>query len=142
MSEPLILSPARMASTRLPGRPLADICGAPMSVQVWRRAMEAKSGRVAVAAAEQEIVDAVIAAGGEAAVIPMRWLAKEVTVTTSMVFTLDEMATVGDLALDGRLNLTALVDDTITLDDLGRTIDDLANQRLDAVKILVDPTAG
>ena len=66
MSEPLILIPARMASTRLPGKPLADICGAPMIVQVWRRAMEAKSGRVAVAAAEQEIVDAVIAAGGEA----------------------------------------------------------------------------
>jgi 3-deoxy-manno-octulosonate cytidylyltransferase (CMP-KDO synthetase) len=66
MSEPLILIPARMASTRLPGKPLADICGAPMIVQVWRRAMEAKSGRVAVAAAEREIVDAVVAAGGEA----------------------------------------------------------------------------
>lgn len=66
MSEPLILIPARMASTRLPGKPLADICGAPMIVQVWRRAMEAKSGRVAVAAAEREIVDAVTHAGGEA----------------------------------------------------------------------------
>ncbi len=66
MSEPLILIPARMASTRLPGKPLADICGAPMIVQVWRRAMEAKSGRVAVAAAEREIVDAVVRAGGEA----------------------------------------------------------------------------
>lgn len=66
MSEPLILIPARMASTRLPGKPLADICGAPMIVQVWRRAMEAKSGRVAVAAAEPEIVDAVVRAGGEA----------------------------------------------------------------------------
>lgn len=66
MSEPLILIPARMASTRLPGKPLADICGAPMIVQVWRRAMEAKSGRVAVAAAEREIVDAVVHAGGEA----------------------------------------------------------------------------
>jgi 3-deoxy-manno-octulosonate cytidylyltransferase (CMP-KDO synthetase) len=66
MSEPLILIPARMASTRLPGKPLADICGAPMIVQVWRRAMEAKSGRVAVAAAEREIVDAVVGAGGEA----------------------------------------------------------------------------
>jgi 3-deoxy-manno-octulosonate cytidylyltransferase (CMP-KDO synthetase) len=66
MSEPLILIPARMASTRLPGKPLADICGAPMIVQVWRRAIEAKAGRVAVAAAEQEIVDAVVRAGGEA----------------------------------------------------------------------------
>ena len=66
MSEPLILIPARMASTRLPGKPLADICGAPMIVQVWRRAREAKAGRVAIAAAEREIVDAVVKAGGEA----------------------------------------------------------------------------
>ncbi len=66
MSEPLILIPARMASTRLPGKPLADIHGVPMIVQVWRRAMEAKAGRVAVAAAEREIVDAVTHAGGEA----------------------------------------------------------------------------
>jgi 3-deoxy-manno-octulosonate cytidylyltransferase (CMP-KDO synthetase) len=66
MSEPLILIPARMASTRLPGKPLADIHGEPMIVHVWRRAREAQSGRVAVAAAEREIVDAVIAAGGEA----------------------------------------------------------------------------
>jgi 3-deoxy-manno-octulosonate cytidylyltransferase (CMP-KDO synthetase) len=66
MSEPLILIPARMASTRLPGKPLADIHGVPMIVQVWRRAVEAKAGRVAVAAAEPEIVAAVTRAGGEA----------------------------------------------------------------------------
>jgi 3-deoxy-manno-octulosonate cytidylyltransferase (CMP-KDO synthetase) len=66
MSEPLILIPARMASTRLPGKPLADIHGEPMIVHVWRRAMEAKVGRVAVAAAEADIVDAVRKAGGEA----------------------------------------------------------------------------
>lgn len=66
MSEPLILIPARMASTRLPGKPLADIHGAPMIVQVWKRAMESRAGRVAVAAAEAEIAEAVKAAGGEA----------------------------------------------------------------------------
>ena len=66
MSEPLILIPARMASTRLPGKPLADIHGAPMIVHVWRRAREANVGRVVVAGAEREIVDAVLAAGGEA----------------------------------------------------------------------------
>lgn len=66
MSEPLILIPARMASTRLPGKPLADIHGEPMIVHVWRRAKEANVGRVAVAAAEQEIVEAVRKAGGEA----------------------------------------------------------------------------
>lgn len=63
---PLVVIPARMASTRLPGKPLADICGAPMIVQVWRRAMEAGVGRVVVAAAEAEIAEAVRAAGGEA----------------------------------------------------------------------------
>src|SRR6476660_3108685 len=45
----LILIPARMASTRLPGKPLADICGEPMIVHVWRRAIEADIGRVVVA---------------------------------------------------------------------------------------------
>src|SRR5689334_15781701 len=65
MSEPLILIPARMASTRLPGKPLADIHGLPMIVHVWRRAMEARAGRVAVAAAEPEIADAVTKVGGE-----------------------------------------------------------------------------
>jgi 3-deoxy-manno-octulosonate cytidylyltransferase (CMP-KDO synthetase) len=66
MSEPLILIPARMASTRLPGKPLADIHGEPMIVHVWRRATEAKVGRVAVAAAEPAIAEAVARAGGEA----------------------------------------------------------------------------
>jgi 3-deoxy-manno-octulosonate cytidylyltransferase (CMP-KDO synthetase) len=65
MMKPLILIPARMASTRLPGKPLADIHGTPMIVHVWKRATEAKVGRVAVAAAESEIADAVIRAGGE-----------------------------------------------------------------------------
>lgn len=63
---PIVLIPARMASTRLPGKPLADICGVPMIVQVWRRAMEADLGPVCVAAAEPEIVAAVTAAGGQA----------------------------------------------------------------------------
>ena len=63
---PLIVIPARMASSRLPGKPLADIAGLPMIVQVMRRAEEAELGRVVVAAAEREIADAVAAAGGEA----------------------------------------------------------------------------
>ncbi|MGE0151160.1 MAG: 3-deoxy-manno-octulosonate cytidylyltransferase [Reyranellaceae bacterium] len=63
---PLILIPARLASTRLPDKPLADIAGQPMIVQVWRRAMEAQLGPVVVAAAEREIVAAVEAAGGRA----------------------------------------------------------------------------
>jgi 3-deoxy-manno-octulosonate cytidylyltransferase (CMP-KDO synthetase) len=63
---PIILIPARMKSTRLPGKPLADICGQPMIVQVWRRAVEAGLGPVCVAAAEPEIVRAVTRAGGQA----------------------------------------------------------------------------
>ncbi|NDE91567.1 MAG: 3-deoxy-manno-octulosonate cytidylyltransferase, partial [Alphaproteobacteria bacterium] len=63
---PLLLIPARMQASRLPGKPLADIAGTPMIVHVWRRAVEARLGRVVVAAAEQEIFDAISQAGGEA----------------------------------------------------------------------------
>ena len=63
---PLIVIPARLASTRLPGKPLADIGGQPMIVWVWRRAVEAGLGRVIVACADQEIAAAVADAGGEA----------------------------------------------------------------------------
>ncbi len=65
-SSPIILIPARLASTRLPDKPLADIAGAPMIVQVMRRSEEAGIGRVVIAGAEKEIVDAVEQAGGEA----------------------------------------------------------------------------
>lgn len=62
----IVLVPARMASTRLPGKPLADIGGLPMIVHVWRRANEAAVGEVVVCCAEREIVAAVEAAGGRA----------------------------------------------------------------------------
>jgi len=64
--KPIILIPARMASTRLPGKPLADIAGVPMIVRVWQQAVSAGIGPVAVAAAEAEIVAAVEDAGGRA----------------------------------------------------------------------------
>eukprot|EP01037_Dinobryon_pediforme_P006152 gene6152-6221_t len=66
MSDPLILIPARMASTRLPGKMLADIHGTPMIVHVWRRAIESGIGPVVVATDSREIVAAVEAAGGAA----------------------------------------------------------------------------
>ena len=56
--------PSRLAATRLPNKPLAPIHGVPMIVHVWRRAEEAAIGPVLVAAADQEIVDAIEAAGG------------------------------------------------------------------------------
>ena len=66
MSRTIVIIPARMASSRLPGKPLADILGTPMVVHVMRRAEAAGIGAVVVAAAEPEIVEAVRAAGGRA----------------------------------------------------------------------------
>jgi 3-deoxy-manno-octulosonate cytidylyltransferase (CMP-KDO synthetase) len=62
----LILIPARMASTRLPGKPLADIAGRPMIVHVLDRARESGLGPVYVATDSEEIVAAVTKAGGRA----------------------------------------------------------------------------
>jgi len=63
---PIIVIPSRMASTRLPGKPLADIHGQPMIVHVLARAQEAGIGPVAVACAEAEVAAAVREAGGVA----------------------------------------------------------------------------
>ncbi len=63
---PIVVIPSRMASTRLPGKPLADIAGKPMIVQVLERGREAGIGPVAVAAGDPEIVTAVRAAGATA----------------------------------------------------------------------------
>ncbi|WP_099867098.1 3-deoxy-manno-octulosonate cytidylyltransferase [Pararhizobium haloflavum] len=65
-SQTIVLIPARMASTRLPGKPLADIAGRPMIVQVAARAREADIGRVVVATDSAEVAEAVRAAGFEA----------------------------------------------------------------------------
>ncbi len=66
MADVLILIPARMASVRLPGKPLADIAGVPMIVHVLRRAQAAAIGPVAVATDSVEIAAAVQRAGGRA----------------------------------------------------------------------------
>lgn len=63
---PIVLIPSRLASTRLPDKPLADIHGLPMIVHCLRRAQEAGFARVAVACGDAAIADAVKAAGGEA----------------------------------------------------------------------------
>ena len=62
---PIVVIPARLAATRFPNKPLADIHGKPMIVHVWRRAVEANIGPVLVAAGDQAIADAVAAAGGK-----------------------------------------------------------------------------
>jgi 3-deoxy-manno-octulosonate cytidylyltransferase (CMP-KDO synthetase) len=59
----LILIPARMASTRLPGKPLADIAGLPMIVHVARRAAESGAGEIAIATDSAEVARTVAAHG-------------------------------------------------------------------------------
>ncbi len=66
MNNVLVVIPARLEATRLPNKPLADIAGVPMIVQVWRRAQEANVGRVIVATDSEEVVSAVEKVGGEA----------------------------------------------------------------------------
>jgi len=63
---PIILIPSRLASQRLPGKPLADINGTPMIVHCLRRAQDADLGPVIVACGDQEIADVINAAGGHA----------------------------------------------------------------------------
>lgn len=63
---PVVIIPARLAASRLPNKPLADIGGHPMVVQAMRRALEANIGPVLVAAGDQDIVNAVQDAGGKA----------------------------------------------------------------------------
>ena len=65
-TNPIVVIPSRLASMRLPDKPLADIHGVPMIVHVWRRAMEADAGPVIVACADFQIIDAVKDAGGDA----------------------------------------------------------------------------
>jgi 3-deoxy-manno-octulosonate cytidylyltransferase (CMP-KDO synthetase) len=62
----IVLIPARLAATRLPDKPLAEIGGLPMIVQVWRRACEADVGPAVVACADPAIAAAVSAHGGQA----------------------------------------------------------------------------
>jgi 3-deoxy-manno-octulosonate cytidylyltransferase (CMP-KDO synthetase) len=66
MSAPIIVIPARMEATRLPGKPLADIAGKPMIVHVFERARQAGIGPVIVATDATGIAEAVRAAGGTA----------------------------------------------------------------------------
>ncbi len=63
---PIVLIPARMASTRLPDKPLALIAGKPMIVHVWQRAVDAGVGEVVVACDGEAIAEAITKAGGRA----------------------------------------------------------------------------
>ena len=63
---PVVIIPSRLAATRLPRKPLAEILGEPMIVHVWRRAVQAGIGPVIVACGDREIAETVAAAGGRA----------------------------------------------------------------------------
>lgn len=71
-----------------------------------------------------------------------RWLTKEITITTSMVYTIAEATRVAELIVGGRLRVEALHQGTVSLDELPATIERLATRELTALKVLVDPTAG
>lgn len=66
MARPIVVVPARMSSTRLPGKPLADIAGRPMIMHVLERGLAAGIGPVVVACDDAAIAAAVEAAGGTA----------------------------------------------------------------------------
>ena len=80
--------------------------------------------------------------GSTATIKAMRWMMKEVSVDASLGFTLNEMAITAELVANGRIQTEGIVTNTVTLDQLPSTFDDLAHRRADAVKLLVDPTAG
>lgn len=62
----LVIIPTRLAATRLPNKPLADICGKPMIIHVWEKAIAANIGPVIVACGDQKIGDTITACGGTA----------------------------------------------------------------------------
>lgn len=71
-----------------------------------------------------------------------RWMTKEITITTSLVFTVAEASTVANLIMSGRLPVASLHEATVDLDKLPATIEGLANREINALKVLVDPSAG
>ena len=66
MAKTLAVIPARYASTRFPGKVLADLGGKPIIQHVWERAVKSKADEVLVAVDEQKVYDAVCAFGGKA----------------------------------------------------------------------------
>ena len=135
----IIVIPARMAASRLPGKPLADINGTPMIVHVWRRAMEAKLGHVLVAAGETAIAAAVRDAGGDAIVTPTNLpsgsdrvaaalaLRDEAGQFSHVVNLQGDLPTIDPLAV--RRCLAGLTNDTVDISTIAAKITDDADVR-------------
>jgi 3-deoxy-manno-octulosonate cytidylyltransferase (CMP-KDO synthetase) len=66
IANPIVMIPTRLASLRLPNKPLAEIAGVPMIVHVWRRAVAAGVGPVIVVSGDRVIADLIERAGGRA----------------------------------------------------------------------------
>ena len=139
----IIVIPARLAATRLPGKPLADIHGTPMIVHVWRRAMEAKLGHVLVAAAESEIAAAIRDAGGDAIITDAFLKSGSDRVAaalalrdpgqhfTHVINLQGDLPTIDPLAV--RRCLAGLTNDTVDISTIAteiRTAEDLANPNI------------
>ena len=62
----VVIIPSRMASTRLPGKPLMQIDGIPMIQRVWQQAIASNIGEVFVACSEIEVHDLIVSNGGKA----------------------------------------------------------------------------
>ena len=114
---PIIVIPSRLASTRLPRKPLADIGGLPMIVRVAKRALEAKIGPVVVAAGDQDILDAVSELEGVQGVLTDSSLASGSDRVHAAIQKLDPSGTYdvvinlqGDLPLIDPASLTAVLE--------------------------------
>jgi len=130
---PLVVIPSRLASTRLPGKPLADIHGKPMIVHVMERAREAAIGPVAVACGDVEIAEAVRGAGGHAVMTH-----RDLPTGSDRVY-----AALAELDPDGRHDVVVNVQGdfpTITVAQLRAVVLPLADPEVD-IGTLVVPIA-
>jgi 3-deoxy-manno-octulosonate cytidylyltransferase (CMP-KDO synthetase) len=129
--KPIVLIPARMASQRLPGKPLADIAGVPMIVRVWRQAVAAGIGPVVVAAAEREIVARIEAEGGRAVMTK-----PELPSGSDRVFAALEMIDAGG-EHDVIINLQGDLPD-LDPDYIRKVADMLSDSRIDIATLAVE----
>lgn len=113
---PVVLIPARMQSSRLPNKPLADIAGKPMIWHVWQRALAANVSRVVVATDSQQIVDAMSALGAEVVMTSDKHLSgTERLAEASAILGLSDDTPVVNVQGDEPLIAAAVIDQIATL---------------------------
>lgn len=150
---PLIVIPARLRSSRLPNKPLAEIHGEPMIVHVWRRAVAAGIGPVLVAAADPEIVSVIEKVGGTVVLTDPKlptgsdrvWVAAEAVDPARdfdvIVNLQGDFPTIEPAAL--RTLLASLADPATDIATLSFEIHDEADlHNPNVVKVAIEPTGG